>query len=67
MTNNIIVRKASIGDLERMLELRDLARNIMRTNGNHEQWPEGYPKEETFLQDIEQGHSYVMEDCGTML
>ena len=67
MANSIIVRKASIDDLKRILELRNLARNIMRANGNHDQWPEGYPKEETFLQDIEHGHSYVMEEGGTIV
>lgn len=67
MANCIIVRKASIDDLKRILELRDLARNIMRANGNHDQWPEGYPTEETFLSDIEHGHSYVMEEGGTIV
>lgn len=67
MANNIIVRKASIKDLKRILELRDLARNIMRANGNYDQWPEGYPTEETFVHDIEQGNSYVLEDNGTIV
>ena len=63
----MIIRKANIGDLKRILELRDLARNIMRANGNYEQWPEGYPMEEAFLHDIEQGHSYVMEEEGALI
>ena len=58
------IRKATTEDLPCILELRDLARGIMRANGNHEQWPEGYPTEETFRNDIEQGHSYVLEADG---
>ena len=58
------IRKATIEDLPCILELRDHARGIMRANGNYEQWPEGYPTEETFRCDIEQGHSYIMEVDG---
>lgn len=58
---------ATIDDLPRILELRDLARDIMRRNGNRDQWPEGYPTEETFRHDIEQGHSYVMKEDGEII
>ena len=58
------IRKANISDLPRILELRDMARGIMRSNGNNDQWPEGYPTEDTFRKDIAEGHSYVMEDEG---
>ena len=62
MVDEMIVRKATLEDLKRILELRDLARGIMRANGNHDQWPEGYPTEDTFRLDIQLGHSYVMEE-----
>lgn len=55
-------RRATITDLPRILELRDQAREIMRSYGNINQWPEGYPLQEKFENDIEQGHSYVMMD-----
>ena len=67
MTRSMIIRKATIEDLPRILELRDFARGIMRANGNYEQWPEGYPTEDAFRKDIEQGHSYVMEDAGVSI
>lgn len=54
------IRKATIEDISRILNLRDYARSIMRKDGNYGQWPEGYPTEETFLQDIRLGHSYVI-------
>lgn len=55
-------RRATIVDLPRILELRDQAREIMRSYGNTFQWPEGYPLQEKFENDIEQGHSYLMMD-----
>ena len=55
-------RPATIVDLPRILELRDQAREIMRSYGNVNQWPEGYPLQEKFENDIEQGCSYVMTD-----
>ena len=60
------IRKANIGDLQRILELRDLARSIMRSDGNLHQWSEGYPREEKFRKDITDGNSYVMEANGTI-
>lgn len=56
------IRKSSFEDLPVILRLRDQAREIMRSYGNVNQWPEGYPLKEKFENDIEQGHSYVMMD-----
>ena len=58
------IRKANIGDLKRILELRDLARGVMRSDGNLSQWPEGYPRTEKFRKDITEGNCYVMEEVG---
>lgn len=59
---NYTIRHASMADLPVILDLRDQAREIMRSYGNVNQWPEGYPLQEKFENDIEQGHSYVMMD-----
>ena len=59
---NYTIRHASMADLPVILDLRDQAREIMRSYGNVNQWPEGYPLQEKFENDIEQGHSYVMTD-----
>ena len=56
------IRKASFEDLPRILELRDLAREIMRNDGNRDQWPMGYPAEATFRKDIEKGNTYMIEE-----
>ena len=56
------IRKANLDDLPVILNLRDQAREIMRSYGNTFQWPDGYPYDEKFIHDIEQGFSYVMAD-----
>lgn len=59
---NYAIRKANLEDLPVILRLRDQAREIMRSYGNVNQWPEGYPLQKKFENDIEQGCSYVMID-----
>lgn len=56
------IRKSSPEDLPIILNLRDQAREIMRSYGNVNQWPKGYPPEEKFIHDIKQGFSHVMTD-----
>ncbi len=60
MTMQYTIRKSSLEDLPVILNLRDQAREIMRSYGNTFQWPDGYPRDDMFKNDIEQGHSYVM-------
>lgn len=55
-----MIRKATIGDIPRMLELCEQARGIMRSDGNLQQWAGGYPSEEVLLNDIRSGNSYVI-------
>ena len=62
------IRHSNLEDLPVILHLRDQARQIMRSCGNTLQWPDGYPRDERFIDDIEQGHSYVMTDeTGTVV
>ena len=56
------IRKSTLADLPTILGLRDQAREIMRSYGNVYQWPDGYPRDDMFLKDIELGGSYVMQD-----
>ena len=51
------IRKATLQDLDAILEIIDQARTIMRDTGNMTQWANGYPSSETILGDIAQ-------DCG---
>jgi pimeloyl-ACP methyl ester carboxylesterase len=47
-------------DLPVILNLRDQARDIMRSYGNTFQWPDGYPTDAMFQKDIEQGFSHIL-------
>lgn len=64
---NYSIRHSTINDLPVILSLRDQAREIMRSYGNVNQWPEGYPLQEKFENDIQQGHGYVMTDAGGLI
>ena len=54
------IRKSTLADLPTILNLRDQAREIMRSYGNIYQWPDGYPRDDMFRKDIELGGSHVM-------
>ena len=56
------IRKSTMDDLPVILNLRDQAREIMRSYGNIFQWPDGYPRDDMFKKDIELGGSHVMLD-----
>lgn len=64
---NYTIRHSTINDLPVILSLRDQAREIMRSYGNMNQWPKGYPLQEKFENDIQQGHSYVMTDAAGLI
>ena len=56
-------RHSTLENLPVILCLRDQAREIMRSYGNVNQWPDGYPAREKFEKDIETGCSYLMSDA----
>ena len=56
------IRKSTKADLPTILNLRDQAREIMRSYGNIFQWPDGYPRDDMFQKDIELGGSHIMLD-----
>ena len=56
------IRKSTLADLPTILDLRDQAREIMRSYDNTFQWPKGYPRDDMFQKDIELGGSHVMLD-----
>lgn len=53
------IRKATTQDLDCIMQVIDAARNLMRTNGNHTQWINGYPSAEVIMNDINQNIGYV--------
>ena len=54
------IRKAIYADLESLMRVFENARAIMRASGNLLQWNEGYPSEDIVLNDIKDGHCYVL-------
>ncbi|MDO5635698.1 MAG: GNAT family N-acetyltransferase [Myroides sp.] len=53
------IRKATTQDLDCIMQVIDAARNLMRTNGNHTQWINGYPSAEVIITDINKNTGYV--------
>jgi len=61
-------RHSTPADLPTILNLRDQAREIMRSYGNTFQWPDGYPTDAMFQKDIELGTSHVVtNEQGTIV
>ena len=56
----IEIRKTATSDLDRVMEIYDIARSFMAENGNPTQWGDGYPVRSLIEEDIERGESYVM-------
>ena len=66
MQMGLVFRPATTDDLDRIMELYDVARRFMRANGNTVQWVNGYPRRELIEQDIDQGISIVCERDGAV-
>lgn len=56
------IRRATEADIEVIMKLIDSGRHIMRADGNLHQWEEGYPKQETIIQDVANGNAYLVMD-----
>lgn len=57
------IRRASLPeDAEKIMEVFNAAKTIMRQSGNTKQWDDGYPSIEVVRSDIEKGGSYVVID-----
>lgn len=57
-----MVRKATLSDIDRILEIYTLAKHFMHTHGNPNQWNGAYPERATLKNDVENGYLYVMHD-----
>ena len=54
------IRKSTLADIPRMMELYAIARDFMAETGNPNQWgPTNWPPESLVRQDIASGNSYV--------
>ena len=53
------IRKSKVSDLDRIMQLFDMARATMKELGI-DQWQDGYPYRQNIEEDIENGESYVV-------
>ena len=58
------IRRATMEDLDTILELFEQAKAFMRKNGNMTQWTGNYPGRELIATDIQTGRSYIAEEGG---
>ena len=61
------IRKASAGEIPRIMEVLEAAKGIMRASGNLHQWVEGYPSREMIETDIAAGFGHVVMDDGRVV
>ena len=57
-----MIRKAEKNELDVILAVYDKARAFMRSNGNMNQWINGYPSRDILEKDIENGNLFVLYD-----
>lgn len=59
-----MIRKATLHDLDRLMEIYDGAKAFMVRSGNPDQWIDGYPQRSIIVADIENGYCHVWDECG---
>lgn len=57
---------ATLDDLDRILEIFDIAKQYMRDSGNPNQWNGAYPDRETLEKDIDKQQLYVYKQSGVI-
>ena len=62
MEENTFIRKATMADIPRVMEVYAAARQFMKESGNPTQWTEGYPQIALVEQDVTEGRLYVMTE-----
>lgn len=56
------IRKTQEYDINKVLEIYDIARDFMKKNNNPNQWGKSYPSLETLREDMRKEVSYILED-----
>lgn len=56
-----IIRRATLKDSDRILEIFAIAKEFMRKSDNKKQWGDGYPNMDNIIEDIENDNLYVIE------
>ena len=63
MEENTFIRKATMADIPRVMEVYAAARQFMCESGNPTQWTAGYPQIALVEQDVTDGRLYVMTEA----
>ena len=53
------IRQAVVADLDRIMEIFEIAKVFMKQTGNPHQWINGYPQREYIMSEITSGHCRV--------
>lgn len=61
------IRHADYKDIDKILEVYEIARETMRKAGNANQWINGYPQIELIEEDIDKSNCYVVENEGEIV
>lgn len=61
------IRHATVADVDRIMQVLDAAKQVMRNAGNENQWINGYPTVDAVLSDIERQGGMVVEDDGVVV
>lgn len=61
------IKKATMGDIDKILEIYENARAYMRLHGNKEQWINGYPDKSVVQRDIEQNNCHICVEDGEII
>ena len=62
MMADLLIRKAEMPDLDRIMEIYGHAREQMRASGNPNQWGYTYPEEDLIREDIKEAYCHVICD-----
>jgi RimJ/RimL family protein N-acetyltransferase len=57
-----MIRRSTVNDVDRILEIYDIAKEFMKKSGNPNQWNRLYPYRELILDDIKNNASFVVCD-----
>ena len=60
------LRHTTINDLPEVIEIINQAKLYFKNEGI-DQWQDGYPNEDSIINDIDQNEAYVLEDNGKIL
>ena len=62
MERDFSIRRSTPRDIDRIMEVYDSAKRFMRTQGNLDQWTDGYPDRNTIMTDIAHWSHYLADD-----